>query len=45
MHGEYWNAVAGEPIEIGERVQVIGVNGMRLTVRRVASTSVETRPS
>jgi membrane-bound serine protease (ClpP class) len=45
VHGEYWNAVAGEPIEVGERAEVIGVNGMRLTVRRVAQQGQATRPS
>jgi membrane-bound serine protease (ClpP class) len=37
VHGEYWNAVANEPIDRGERVEVVGVEGMRLTVRRAAS--------
>jgi membrane-bound serine protease (ClpP class) len=36
VHGEYWNAVADEPIEAGERAEVLEVNGMRLTVRRVS---------
>jgi membrane-bound serine protease (ClpP class) len=35
VHGEYWNAVAAEPIEMGERAEVIHVDGMRVTVRRV----------
>lgn len=36
VHGEYWNAVADEPIEIGVSVEVIGVDGLRLRVRRAA---------
>jgi membrane-bound serine protease (ClpP class) len=34
VHGEYWNAVAAEPIVVGERVEVVAVDGLRLTVRR-----------
>ncbi len=34
IHGEYWNAVANEPIDSGERAEVTAVEGMRLTVRR-----------
>jgi membrane-bound serine protease (ClpP class) len=37
VHGEYWNAAAAEPIEIGERAEVLAVEGIRLTVRRVPS--------
>jgi len=33
VHGEYWNAVADEPIGSGERAEVTAVEGMRLTVR------------
>jgi len=36
VHGEYWNAVADDPIEVGERAEVLEVDGMRLTVRRVS---------
>jgi len=36
VYGEYWSAVAEAPIEVGERVQVIGVEGMQLTVRPAA---------
>ncbi len=35
VHGEYWNAEGEEEIEVGERVQVSGVKGMTLKVRRV----------
>lgn len=37
VHGEYWNAAADEPIEVGERAEVLAVEGIRLTVRRVLS--------
>jgi membrane-bound serine protease (ClpP class) len=35
VHGEYWNAASEEPIEVGERAEVLRVDGMRLLVRRV----------
>ena len=35
-HGEIWSATAAEPITEGDRVQVVAVNGLTLTVRRVA---------
>jgi membrane-bound serine protease (ClpP class) len=34
-HGEIWTATADEPIAPGERVQVVGVKGLLLTVRKV----------
>jgi membrane-bound serine protease (ClpP class) len=34
VHGEIWNAVANEPIAIGERMIVTHVNGLTLTVRK-----------
>jgi len=33
VHGEYWNAVADQTIEVGTRVEVVRVDGMCLTVR------------
>lgn len=36
VHGEYWNAVADETIEVGEHAEVVGVDGMQLSVRRLA---------
>lgn len=36
VHGEYWNAIADEALEVGERVEVVAVNGMQLKVRRAA---------
>jgi membrane-bound serine protease (ClpP class) len=35
VHGEYWKATAGEPIEEGERVEVGGMEGLILKVRRI----------
>ena len=35
-HGENWSATAAEPITEGDRVQVVAVNGLTLTVRRAA---------
>lgn len=34
VHGEYWDAEADEPLEPGERVSVVSIEGMRLRVRR-----------
>jgi len=35
VRGEYWEAQADQPIAIGERVEIVAVEGMRLRVRRV----------
>lgn len=35
VHGELWDAVAGEPVGQGERVEVVGVEGLTLSVRPV----------
>jgi membrane-bound serine protease (ClpP class) len=37
VRGEYWEAQADQPIAIGERVEIVAVEGMRLRVRRVES--------
>ena len=34
-HGEIWTAMSDQDIEQGERVRVVDVDGMRLTVRRL----------
>ena len=39
VHGEYWNANADRVIEVGERVEVVRVDGMRLTVRPLAEVA------
>ena len=36
VHGEYWNARGEEEIGVDERVEVVGVDGMCLKVRRVS---------
>jgi membrane-bound serine protease (ClpP class) len=35
VHGEIWNADAEEEIPVGEKVEVVGFDGMRLKVRRL----------
>jgi membrane-bound serine protease (ClpP class) len=34
VRGEYWTAESDEPVDVGERVEVTGVDGLRLRVRR-----------
>jgi membrane protein implicated in regulation of membrane protease activity len=43
VKGELWSAVsaAGETIEVGERVEVLSVNGLTLSVDRLPSESVQ----
>jgi membrane-bound serine protease (ClpP class) len=36
VHGEYWNAKGDGEIEPGERVKVVGYDGMRLKVVRLS---------
>jgi len=38
VHGEYWNAEGDGEIEVGERVEVVGMDGMRLKVRRLSQS-------
>jgi membrane-bound serine protease (ClpP class) len=35
IHGEFWNAVSEQRIEKGEEVQIIGVNNLKLRVKRI----------
>jgi membrane-bound serine protease (ClpP class) len=35
IHGEYWNAGADQPVEKGEKVQVIGVTNLILKVKKI----------
>jgi membrane-bound serine protease (ClpP class) len=42
VHGEYWNAMADEAIEVGARAEVVRVDGMRLTVRAVTHSLAAT---
>jgi membrane-bound serine protease (ClpP class) len=39
VRGEFWTAYADEPIAAGERVEVVAVDGMRLSVRRARAGS------
>ncbi|UPU37201.1 nodulation protein NfeD [Geomonas paludis] len=34
LRGEYWNATSDEPVRQGEKVRVVAVTGLRLTVRK-----------
>ncbi|HLN85983.1 MAG TPA: nodulation protein NfeD [Candidatus Limnocylindrales bacterium] len=38
VHGEYWNAEADSEIDVGEKVEVISYQGMRLKVRRATKS-------
>ena len=40
-HGEIWSATSAEPIAKGDQIKVVGVNGLTLTVRRLASALQE----
>lgn len=37
VHGEYWNATSAEPVRKGERVRVVGVTGLRVSVKKEES--------
>lgn len=37
VHGELWNAVAAEPVAVGQTVEVTGIDHMTLTVRPVVA--------
>jgi membrane-bound serine protease (ClpP class) len=37
VHGEYWRAKAGERVEPGEKVEVEGVEGLILSVKKIKS--------
>lgn len=39
VYGEYWNAGADSEIEVGEKVEVVGYEGMNLRVRRSSDRS------
>lgn len=36
VHGEYWNAEADESLEVGARVEVVAIEGLRIKVRRAS---------
>jgi len=33
IEGEYWNAVSETPVELGQTVEVIGIEGLTLKVK------------
>jgi membrane-bound serine protease (ClpP class) len=35
IHGEFWNATSDQTIEKGEKVQVIGVDNLKLKVKKI----------
>jgi membrane-bound serine protease (ClpP class) len=35
IHGEFWNAIGDQPIEKGEKVQVVGVTQLKLKVKKI----------
>ncbi len=35
IHGEFWNAVSEQPIEIGEKVRVMAVDNLKLKVTKI----------
>jgi membrane-bound serine protease (ClpP class) len=39
VHGEHWKAQSGERIEPGERVEVVGMEGLVLKVRKITNRS------
>ena len=40
VHGEHWNAVSDEPIPAGSPIEVVGVTGMTLKVKRSSHKEV-----
>jgi membrane-bound serine protease (ClpP class) len=36
VHGEYWDAATDDPVEIGDSVEVVSLEGTRMRVRRVS---------
>lgn len=39
VHGEYWNAEADDEIDVGEKVEIVGYQGMNLKVQRLKNRS------
>ena len=36
VHGEFWNAISDEPVEKGDKVQVVGVKDLVLNVKKIS---------
>jgi membrane-bound serine protease (ClpP class) len=34
VHGEYWDAVSEQPVDVGVPVEVVGIDGLQIRVRR-----------
>jgi membrane-bound serine protease (ClpP class) len=39
VHGEYWDAVANAPVESGEQIRVVAVDGLKLKVEKTRTTA------
>jgi membrane-bound serine protease (ClpP class) len=35
IHGEFWNVISDQPVEIGKKVKVIGVDNLKLKVKKI----------
>jgi len=40
VHGEYWNASSEDVIEDGEEIEVVGVKGLKITVKKVINNNL-----
>ena len=40
IHGEYWNAYSEEVIEEGEEVEVIGIKGLKIKVKKIIKKDI-----
>lgn len=43
VHSEIWSAISSEPLKPDDAVEVIGIDGLKLRVRRAGSTPSGTR--
>ncbi|MGA7801773.1 MAG: NfeD family protein [Gammaproteobacteria bacterium] len=44
VESEFWSAESRDPLEVGERVEISGIEGVVLKVRRVAQASARRQP-
>jgi membrane-bound serine protease (ClpP class) len=35
VHGEFWNAVSDQPIEKGDKIQIIGTVDLKVKVKKI----------
>ena len=40
VHGEYWNASSADAIEDGEEIEVVGIKGLKITVKKVINNNI-----